>query len=79
VSGTITLHTGAAPTSGTLATISFAGAYGAVPNVVMTPVGNSSATIQYSVNTVSSTNFTLGSANAPTGGTSYMYAYHVEQ
>jgi hypothetical protein len=77
--GTMTVTTGTGSASGTLATITFASAYGATPNIELTPVGNTSATIEYSVGTVNSNNFTLGTANAPADGNTYNYAYHVEQ
>ncbi len=77
-SGTITVNTGTSPSAGTLATITFISAYGAAPNVVLTPKGNAAATLQYNYGS-STTSFTLNSGTAPAASTTYTYSYMVMQ
>ncbi len=77
-SGTITVNTGTSPSAGTLATITFISAYGAAPNVVLTPKGNAAATLQYNYGS-STTSFTLNSGTAPAASTAYTYSYMVMQ
>lgn len=81
-SGTITITTGTGCSgSGTLATISFANAFGASPHVALTPGGaNSLGLGAYSNDgTVSTTGFTIGTDNTPANSTTYQWNYWVTQ
>ena len=62
-SGTVAVTSGTGPTASVLATVTFAGAYGAAPKVVLTPSGNNGATLQYNYSS-GTTTFTLNSGNA---------------
>ena len=77
--GTITVTTGISPGIGTLATITFVTAYESAPRVLLTPVGNVSASLQYNVGSSSINTFTLNSNNAPLATTTYIYNYWVAQ
>ena len=74
----MTVTTGTGPAAGTLATITFASAYGAAPGVNLTPTSGVSAGLQYYYNPTSST-FSLKSNNAPAASTTYTYHYAAEQ
>ncbi len=77
-SGTITVTTGTGPAAGTLATITFAGAYGSAPKIVLTSASATAAALQdyYGSNT---SYFNLNILNAPTASTTYTYSYMVMQ
>lgn len=75
-SGTITINTGSGPSAGCYVTVNFVNAFNSTPHVLVTPVGASSATINYYVNR-STGSFSLCSANNPASGTSYVYDYFV--
>jgi cytoskeletal protein CcmA (bactofilin family)/phage shock protein PspC (stress-responsive transcriptional regulator) len=76
--GTITITTGGAPFAGTLAKINFRSPYGAVPTVIITPIGAASAKLQYY--TIKSGDFfTIESASAPAASTTYTFDYFVAQ
>ncbi len=78
-SGTIIVTTGTGPAVGVLATVTFANAYGAAPDVVIAPKTNGNgATLQY-YTVPGTTTFTLNSNNAPAGSTTYTYSYMVMQ
>ena len=77
-SGTITVTTGTGPAAGVLATVTFAGAYGAAPGVVLEPTGANGTTLQHYM-TSTTTTFSLNSNNAPTASTAYTYRYMVMQ
>lgn len=83
-SGSITIRTGAVGQSGTtgyagtLANITFATPYGAIPHISLTPVGPEAASLQYFISR-STDNFTIQSANPTTTNTSYTFDYIVQQ
>lgn len=68
-SGSISIGTGSSPPAGCFATINFVNRFTNTPRVIITPVGSSSATVQYYVNRTS-TSFSVCTASpAPTGAT----------
>ena len=78
--GTVTVTTGTScATTGRLATITFANAFGSAPNVVLTPVAVASAQLVYAVASPATTSFGIDVANAPTDSTTYKYTYWVAQ
>lgn len=77
-SGIITVTTGTSPSAGDLATITFGSAYGAMPRVMLTP-SNLNGSLLQDYYYASTSTFKLATGNAPTAGTTYSFAYHVEQ
>lgn len=78
--GTITVTTGTGcGATGTLGTVTFAGAYGSAPRVIMSPAESNAATLQYYNATTNTTTFTLDTNTAPTDATTYKYNYWVAQ
>jgi hypothetical protein len=80
--GLITVTTGTGcSTSGKLATLTFGNAFGAAPNVVVTPATATAAALQSYVDssTTSTTKFDLNSGTTPTASTTYRWYYHVIQ
>lgn len=75
-SGTVTINTGSGPSAGCYETVNFVTAFNSTPHVLVTPVGASSATLNYYVNR-STGSFSICSANTPASGTSYVYDYFV--
>lgn len=81
-SGSITITTGsgcAAP--GTLATVTFATAFGAAPNVTLTPGGSNALSLGAYVDdsTASMTTFDIGTNTTPADATTYRWNYLVTQ
>ncbi len=77
--GTVTITTGTGAGTGTLATVTFANAYGANVRVVLTPANGNGASIQYFIGTAGTTTFTIDANDAPADATEYIYHYHVLQ
>lgn len=77
-SGTVTINTGGGPATGTLANINFANGYNETPQVIISPVGSSGATLEYYV-TRTTSGFTIRSANTPSGSTTYVFDYWVAE
>ena len=77
-SGTVTINTGGGVTSGAMANITFANAYGQTPHVIISPVGSTSGSINYYA-TRTSTGFTIGTASAPSASTTYIFDYWVAE
>ncbi len=79
-SGTITLNTGTGAAAGDLATVTFANAYGAAPQVVITPkaVPGGGTFPQYHYDSSTGT-FTLKSFNALTDSATYTFTYFITQ
>lgn len=77
---TIAARTGCAA-SGTLATLTFASAFGAAPHIVLTPGGPNALTLGAYINdsTVSTTGFAIGTNTTPTDGATYKWNYIVLQ
>jgi hypothetical protein len=77
--GTITVTSGTGCTApGTLATLTFAAAYGTAPHITLTPGNAMAAGLQY-YRGVSTTTFSINTAITPTGSTTYVYDYQVMQ
>ncbi len=74
--GSISIHTGNAPSSGCFITIFFNNSFGNTPHVVISPVGLGAATLQYYV-TRSTSQFSVCSANAASSGSSFGFDYVV--
>lgn len=77
--GTITITTGTGcATTGTLATITFGGAYTAAPKVIITPRQVNASNLQVYANPATG-NFVLGTNTVPTNSTQYRYNYLIIQ
>jgi hypothetical protein len=76
----ITTGSGCAST-GRLATITFAGAFSAVPRITLTPGTGATSDLSYFVNdaTLSTSLFDINTNTQPTGATQYVWYYHVIQ
>lgn len=74
--GTVTVNVGGAPSSGTLASVNFVNGFGGNPHVVVTPVGSSAGSLDWYI-TRSASGFTINTANAPAGSTSFSFDYIV--
>ena len=80
--GLITVTTGTGCASvGKLAGVTFATAYGAAPQVTLTPALANSATLQSYIDsaTIATTTFDLNTGTTPTSTTTYKWFYHVIQ
>ncbi len=81
-SGTITITTGSGcVSSGKLATVTFATAFGAAPHVTLTPGGSNALALGAYVDdsTISTTAFDLGTSSTPANATTYKWNYWVAQ
>jgi hypothetical protein len=78
VAGTITINTSGGVTAGAMANITFANAYGRTPHVIISPVGSTSAVLNYYA-TRTSTGFSIASANSPSASTTYIFDYWVAE
>jgi|GEM_PF-5794951 len=83
VSGTITVTTNAIQalgscTAGILANVTFAGAYGVAPRVMLTPMSANASNLRYYF-TSTTGGFSLGTGNAASATTTYSYAYFIAQ
>lgn len=78
VSGTVFINTGSGPIAGQLAIIRFAKTFTTAPRVILTPVGNTSGSLQWYV-TRSASLFTIESGTAPTSTNQYIFDYFVVQ
>ncbi len=76
ISGTVTINTGGSPAAGCYITVNFSSAYTSTPHVLLTPVGASSATLQYYVNR-SAASFNVCSASTPQAGQTYVFDYMI--
>jgi len=81
-SGLITVTTGTGcAANGKLATITFSTAFGAAPNVTLTPAEANSATLQSYIDnaTIATTTFDLDTGTTPASSTTHKWFYHVIQ
>ncbi len=79
ISGTVTITTATGTcTAGTLATVTFASAYGTAPRVTLSPADATGAGLQYYYNS-STTTLDIKTATNPATATTYTYTYHAEQ
>lgn len=74
--GTITINTGSNPSQGCYLNIAFAASYNSPPNILITPIGASSANLNYYINR-SSSGFSVCSTTTPNPATTYSYDYFV--
>ncbi|HSW79398.1 MAG TPA: polymer-forming cytoskeletal protein [Candidatus Saccharimonadales bacterium] len=74
--GSISIHTGNNPAAGCFITVSFNNTFGNTPHVVISPVGQGAATLQYYVNR-SSSEFSICTANAPSSSATFGFDYVV--
>ncbi len=72
--GTVTLNSGASPSAGIVASVTFKTAFSQTPHIQITPVGAEAASLNYYV-TRTTTGFAIGTTNAPTTGTTYIFDY----
>lgn len=76
LAGTININTGTGPSPGCFANISFVQSYNGTPQVIVTPVGAAAGSLQYYTNR-SSGGFSICTANAAPGNTSFAFDYFV--
>jgi len=74
--GTISINTGSGPSQGCYINVTFSSSYNSPPNILITPVGASSANLSYYINR-SSTSFSVCSTTSPNPATTYNYDYFV--
>lgn len=78
VSGTVTINTGGGPSTGVLATVTFANAYTGTPRVVISPTSSAAASLDYYV-TRSTTGFTVRTVSAPSASSTYVFDFFVSE
>jgi hypothetical protein len=80
-SGTVTITTGVGPcsTTGMLATITFANAFGTAPRIILTPAEANASTLQYYNGSSTTSNFTVDTNTNPTATTTYKYNFWIVQ
>ena len=78
VSGTVTVNTGGSPSTGGLATVTFANSYTGTPRVILSPSSAAAASLNYYV-TRSTTGFTVRSVNAPSASSTYIFDFIVTE
>lgn len=76
-SGTITVATGTSPAAGILATVTFANAYGAAPQVFIEAMSAAGATLATYISAASTTGFALSTGSVPAASTGYTLQYYV--
>jgi cytoskeletal protein CcmA (bactofilin family) len=74
--GSISIHTGNNPVAGCFITVTFNNSYGSTPHVIVTPVGQGAATLQYYI-TRSTSDFSVCTANAPSASATFGFDYLV--
>lgn len=74
--GTVNINTGNSPSSGILVNVNFGTSYNAIPRVNITPVGNSSGSIDWYIERTTS-GFSIGSSSNPGSGASYSFDYFI--
>lgn len=72
--GTVNINTGSGPPAGCFVTINFSQKFSSTPHVVISPANSSAASLQYYVNR-STTSFSICTANAPGGGSNYVFDF----
>jgi hypothetical protein len=77
--GTITISTGANPTSGDLAKILFSKTYGKAPHIVLSPSNNNAAGLRTFKGATTSTDFMFDSLDNPAPNTTYTFDYFIAQ
>ena len=74
--GTVSINTGSSPAAGCYITVNFVSAFSSTPDIVITPIGSSSASLNYYI-TRSTSTFSICSINTPQPGQSYTFDYIV--
>ena len=74
--GTVNVNTGTGTSAGCFATITFVAPFGSIPAVLVTPIGDAAAGVDYYV-TRSASNFSICTANAAPIGRSFAFDYFV--
>jgi hypothetical protein len=77
-SGTVNTTAIASPAAGTIATITYASAYATAPKVTLTPRNTATVAAGLYATSEGTGGFSVATANAPTGGASLSFSYHVE-
>lgn len=78
IAGSVTIQTGSNPPAGILARMVFAIPYTSEPSVQITPVNSSSGSLDFYVDRTT-TEFSIGTANAPSASTTYKFDYFISQ
>lgn len=78
ISGTTTINTGGGPPSGILVKVTFSTSYNSTPNIQITPIGSGTASLSYYV-TRDTDGFSIGTTNAPSASTTYVFDYFVTE
>lgn len=74
--GTITINTGGGPPAGCFVTVNFTQKFNTTPHVVISPSSSSASLLNYYTNR-SNSNFSVCTANIPSGSTTYLFDYIV--
>ncbi len=77
-SGTVTVNTGGGPSTGVMATVTFANGYTGTPRVIISPSSAAGATLDYYV-TRNSSSFVVRTVSAPVSSTTYVFDYWVSE
>ncbi|MCX4596102.1 right-handed parallel beta-helix repeat-containing protein [Streptomyces sp. NBC_01549] len=77
-SGTVNTTAVASPAAGTIATVTYASAYAAVPKVTLTPRNAATASAGLYATAEGTGGFSVATANAPGASASLSFTYHVE-
>lgn len=75
-SGSVSINTGSSPGAGCFITVNFASRFNSTPHVIITPIGSYAAGLNYYVNR-STSNFSICSTTAASGGHSFGFDYLV--
>lgn len=78
MNGTVNATAVAAPAAGSIAAVTYAAAYAAIPRVNVTPRNAATAAAGLYVTSESVNGFTVSTANAPAASASLSFHYHVE-
>ncbi|MGW4223013.1 right-handed parallel beta-helix repeat-containing protein [Streptomyces bauhiniae] len=78
MNGTINTTAVASPAAGSIATVTYAGAYGAIPRVTLTARNAATVAAGLYVTAESVNGFTVATANTPAASASLSFHYHVE-
>jgi len=77
-SGTVTIHTGGSTSAGCMAGLTFAQAFpSSKPNVIISLVTSSPMNIEYYAGSLSTTGFSICSANAPPANAQFAFSYFI--
>lgn len=76
IAGTVTINTGGGPPAGIFANVSFVNAYNSTPNMQLTPIGSSAASLNFYA-TRDTNGFSIGTASVPSSSTTYIFDYFI--